>query len=478
MSKKESKNNQNVIKFPRRNRPEKKHEKKGWGFFLPFILFVGVLIYGFIVMINYFRTTHTVRYQVVDGSLASSTIYRGIVLRDEELISNSTAGYVNFIAREGQRVAVGDLVYLVDEFGQLNEYMEAQSLGENTLTDKELSSFRTDIINFKHGYDNTDFDSVYDFKYSIKNTVSKLANTKLLDNMSGTASGSGMTFKYVYSSYSGVVSYWYDGYENLKVSDINQACFDNADYDKTLMLSNQLHGVDEYIYKLSMKDEWSVVFPVSEAVGNELLEEDYILVKFLKNQDESWGKVSLHHNPDGTYLQLTFTNSMISYVDERYLDIELLLKNESGLKIPVTSIAEKEFFLIDDNYVTEEEEDEKYSVIMQVYAEDGTKAVKAVNLSVYYHDEKMGCYYVDDSILSAGDLLYGTDQTTFVVKERGTLIGVYNINKGYADFKQITILYQNEEYAIVKSNTTYGLRVYDYIALDATTVDDNQFISQ
>lgn len=81
-------------------------------------------------------------------------------------------------------------------------------------------------------------------------------------------------------------------------------------------------------------------------------------------------------------------------------------------------------------------------------------------------------------MLSAGDLLFGSDQTTFVVKERGTLIGVYNINKGYADFKQITILYQNEEYAIVKSNTTYGLRVYDYIALDATTVDDDQFISK
>ena len=56
------------------------------------------------------------------------------------------------------------------------------------------------------------------------------------------------------------------------------------------------------------------------------------------------------------------------------------------------------------------------------------------------------------------------------------LIGVYNMNKGYADFRQINILYQNEEYAIVKSNTRYGLNVYDYIVLDASAVTDEQFI--
>ncbi len=442
-----------------------------------FILFVGVLIYGLVVMINYLRTTHTVRYQVVEGSLATSTIYRAIAIRDEKIVANPIAGYVNFIAREGQRVAVGDLVYLVDESGNLNDYIEAQSLGENTLTDKELNDFRTDIINFVHGYDNTDFDSVYDFKYSLKNTVSKLANTKLLNNMDGATSASSLSFKYVYSGNTGLVAYWYDGYEDLKPNEISKTCFDEKKYEKTQLLSNQLRGIDEEIYKLCLNNEWSVVFPVDDDFGEELLEEDYVLVKFLKNQDESWGKVSLLHNADGTYAQLTFSNSMISFVDERYLDIELELKNESGLKIPVSSIAEKEFFLIDENYVTEDEND-NYTVLMQVYNEDGTKTASSFKLEVYYYDENIGAYYVDDTILSAGDLLFGSDQTTFVVRERGTLIGVYNINKGYADFKQITILYQNEDYAIVKSNTTYGLRVYDYIALDADTVDDDQFISK
>ena len=52
----------------------------------------------------------------------------------------------------------------------------------------------------------------------------------------------------------------------------------------------------------------------------------------------------------------------------------------------------------------------------------------------------------------------------------------YNINKGYADFKQINILYNNDEYSIVESNTAYGLNVYDYIVLDATTVSEDELI--
>ena len=63
------------------------------------------------------------------------------------------------------------------------------------------------------------------------------------------------------------------------------------------------------------------------------------------------------------------------------------------------------------------------------------------------------------------------------ISQLGSLVGVYNKNKGYADFKQIQILYQNEEYSIIRSNTEYGLIEYDYIVLDAQTVDENEFLN-
>lgn len=440
------------------------------------IIFLLLLIYLLVIVIIYSRTTHMKRYQVVEGSLTNETQYTGIALRDEILVSTSTAGYVNFIAREGQRVSVGDLVYLVDESGSLNEYLESRSLGENTLTDKELADFRSEIINFEHSYDSKDFNSVYDFKYSLKNTVSKLASTKLLDNMN-VSEATGLSFEYCYSPYSGIVSYWYDDLMNLSDSEICQDCFEEKNHQKTQILSNELRGTGEDIYKINLSENWSIVFPADEEKAAELLEEDYILVKFLKDQNEVWGKVSVLNNSDGTYVKLTFSNSMLNYCDERYLNVELELNNETGLKIPISSIAEKEFFLIDDNYITEDEK-ENYTVLMETYDDSGNKTASSKTLEVYYYDENLGVYYVDDSVLSLGDVLFGSDQTTFVVSKRGTLTGVYNINKGYADFKQITILYENEDYAIVKSNTAYGLRAYDYIALESESVDDDEFISQ
>ena len=83
-------------------------------------------------------------------------------------------------------------------------------------------------------------------------------------------------------------------------------------------------------------------------------------------------------------------------------------------------------------------------------------------------------YYLGTENLRSGDNLILTDSNQrYTISKTDTLIGVYNINKGYADFRQISILYQNDEYSIVKSNTTYGLNVFDYIVLDASTVDQN-----
>ncbi len=468
MTTENNENQNNIFRFRKKRRIN-----------ITLILFVLILIYVIIVGIIYLRKTHTVRYEVVEGALASNTIYRGIVLRDEVLVSNDTPGYINYLAREGQRVAVGDLVYTVDETGTLNEYIESLSLGENSLSDKELAEFRTDIINYVHGYEPSDFNSIYNFKYSLKNTVLKLANAKLLDNMtSAQEQTAGISLRYVYSGNTGIVSYWYDGYEGLLPEMLTKDVFNEKDYERTQLLSNELRGVGDNVYKVNLGEDWSIVIPMKRGLAEELLDEDYIKVKFLKNQYESWGKVSIIDNgDDNTYLQLSFTNSLVSFVNERFLDVELDLGVETGLKIPVSSIAEKEFFLIDEDFITENTND-TYTVLMQVYGEDGSKTMSAVSLEVYYYNEKLGVYYVDDSILSAGDILFGTNEDTFVVRDKGSLIGVYNINKGYADFKQITILYQNDEYAIVKSNTAYGLRYYDYIALDADSISDDQFISQ
>jgi len=446
------------------------------------LIFGAVFIYVIICVIAYFQSSHIVRYEVQEGSLATNNIYRGIVIRDESVITAETAGYVNYFAREGERVAKDDLVYIIDETGRLNEELADSSLGENSLSDRELAEFRNEIVNFMHGYDSSHFETTYDFKYSLKNTVLKLANANMLQNInnSDTTTGIANIVNYCYAPITGIVSYWTDGYEALTADAVTEAVFDEKNYEKNQFIGNELRAAGDSVYKLSTNENWSLVIAIDAQRGAEMEEEGYVKVRFLKNQYESWGKTRLLNNSDGkTYLEISFTNSMVTFVSDRFLDVELIINDETGLKIPNSSIVEKEFFLIDDEFVSVGGSQGGYGVIRQCYLEDGTISSEYVEADVYSYDETEGVYYMDTSVLNAGDILYKQDsQDTYTVSKRATLIGVYNMNKGYADFKQINILYQNDEYSIVKANTAYGLNVYDYIVLDAASVSDDQFINE
>lgn len=447
------------------------------------LIFAVVFIYVIICVIMYFQTKHIVRYEVKEGFIATSNIYSGVVIRDETVVNTENAGYVNYYVYDGERVAKGDIVYTIDETGRLSEQLTAAASEENTLSDKELREFRSEIMNFMHGFDGEHFEKTYEFKRSLQNTLLKLASSNVLKEIQAmnTGSGVGSVIDYCNAPKTGIVSYWTDGYESLTADMVTEAVFEKEGYEKKYILNNDLLAVGDAVYKLSTNENWSIVIPIDADRGAELEEEGYIKVRFLKNQYESWGAVKLLHNGDGkTYLQLSFTNSMITFVGERFLEVELIVNDEKGLKIPVSSIVEKEFFLIGKDFVSEDSSTQgKYSVIRQCYLEDGTISSEVVSTDVYSYDEETEEYYVDASVLNAGDILYKLDsQETYTVSKRATLIGVYNVNKGYADFKQINILYKNEEYAIVKANTSYGLNVYDYIVLDAEAVRDDQFINE
>ena len=453
----------------------------------PLNLNIGMLIFGVIFfyvvvcVILYFQTSHIVRYEVKEGSLATDTVYRGVALRDETVVCAETAGYVNYYAREGERVAKNNLVYIVDETGRLNEELENLNLGENSLSDRELMDFRSEIVNFVHGFRPEQYGSTYDFKYSMKNTVLKLANTNMLQSvsdLSGTTGGN--IVNYFYAPDTGIVTYWTDGYESLTAQDVTEDLWDDTAYEKKLMMGNSLVAAGDAVYKLSTNENWSIVIPVEPDRGAQLQEEGFVKVRFLKNQYESWGETKLLTNGDGnTYLQLSFTNSMVTFATDRFLDVELIVEDETGLKIPKSSIVQKEFFLIPEEYVIPGGNNGGDSIMRQAVLEDGTLSSEVMEIEVYYFDDETKEYYLDSSILNSGDNIYKLDsQETFTVSKRATLTGVYNINKGYADFKQITILYENDEYAIVEPNMKYSLSVYDYIVLNAETVKDDQLIRQ
>ena len=85
--------------------------------------------------------------------------------------------------------------------------------------------------------------------------------------------------------------------------------------------------------------------------------------------------------------------------------------------------------------------------------------------------ESIHSLFAEDAVLVKPD---STD--TCVLNRTESIKGVYNINKGYAVFKQVNILCESDDYYIVESGSDYGLSNYDHIALNGADVDENDVV--
>ncbi len=455
-----------------------KQYKKPLNINLGMIFFGIIFLYIIVCVFMYFTTKHVAGYQVKKGSLFVDNVYTGLALREETIITSNYSGYLNYYVSEGSRIGAYKMVCTVDEGGRLQDIMNEQNMGENSLSETSLDKLRDDIMDFTNDFDTRNFASTYDFKYAIEGNVLKLANSNILENLEKlNRSGDSGLINICTAPDSGIVVYSYDGYEDFNPADINSDILAKEDYEKTQLIANELISAGEPIYKLITDETWSLIIETDAERADYLLEEEYVQVKFLKDQTVSWAEVQLITNSDEKhFLQLIFNNSMISFCSDRFVKIELLIEEEEGLKVPNSAIVQKEFYIIPEAYVSKSGENGESGVLKQVYDEDGNQISKFIPVTIYSKED--GNYYIDSTDLEMGNTLILTDSNdTVEIKERGSLVGVYNKNKGYADFKQIQILYQNEEYSIIKSNTEYGLIEYDYIVLEAETVDDDEFLN-
>ena len=223
------------------------------------------------------------------------------------------------------------------------------------------------------------------------------------------------------------------------------------------------------------EEEWSVVIILNEDMAQELADTSTVQVRFSKDNETARGSLSIYNTEDKDVNLgfITFNESMVRYVGERFLDIQLVLEDESGLKIPKSSVVEKEFYTVPQDYITQGGDTSQDGVLVQT-DENTTTFERA---EVYYRDNETGMVYLDEDAFKAGTVLVKPDSSeTCTLSEKGTLRGVFNINKGYAEFTQVEILCENEEYYIVQSGNDYGLTNYDHIALDGSDIHENEII--
>jgi hypothetical protein len=438
------------------------------------VIFFIILIYMFSSIVLYLTSKKTEVYEVCMGSLSDNITYRGIALRSETLVNSRYMGYVNYYYKETDHIAYGGLAYSVDENGEIADYADANMKSGDYFRQSDLETFRRQTRQFTEEFDPDRFYAIYDYKSISSSQAQKISNRAILAGIKNLDSTSIHT---VSATSNGAILYSYDNYNNRSFEELTAKDFDSSRCRKVRLQNGQKIKKGKPVCRIVTEENWSIAIPVEdEEAAKKLQDEDYVEVRFLKNNYRSWAQVSTRQSEDGQWMaNLTFSNSMEAFASDRFVDIEIQSNEERGLKVPNSAITTGEFFLVPKEYVFEGTNGQ-LGVLLSVYTgsssnSQGTRFIPAVPYSETDQE-----YYIDNSVLRDGEIIErpnSTDQYTLGKKE--TLIGVYYINKGYPDFRQVHVIMENNDYSIVTPNELYGLQEHDYIVLHADSIRFNNY---
>lgn len=448
--------------------------RKKWNINIGVIIFGVIFVYLVVTVLMYATSKHVSSYEVREGSILKDTSYTGLVLREETVIGAEADGYINYFAPEGSKVGRKTNVYSISseklDFSGQENTEESEDSG---LTSEERDSIIQKAQSFSENFQNNKYEDTYTFKDSIENILSSSTAQSRQAQLSAMIESGQEGLTTYAASDDGIIVYSVDGYEDLAMDQVTADMISRADYQKTELFNNTKVKSGDPAYKLVTNEEWTLVIQLDEEMTKELADTTSVKVRFTKDDQTTWAGFQIYNTEDADLGFLTFDHSMVRYVGERFLDIELILEDETGLKIPKSSVTEKEFYIIPEDYITLGGNSSQSGVLVQSDGEDAS--FHAVD--VYYRDSETGMVYLNMDELKKGDVLIKPDSAdTYTISEKASLQGVYNINKGYAEFKPVEILCESEEYYIVESGNDYGLTNYDHIALDGSEIQENELV--
>lgn len=461
------------------------------------IMFGALFIYMIITVILYATSPHVTSYQVTSGPLTKNPVCTALALREEQIVQAGGTGYTKYYAREGMQVRKNGSVYGLSSAKQKSSNVN--------LTEEQLEKLRSNMAKFSYAFDGSDFYDTYSFKYELEGSILQAAGvTEALDAensnededsqvITGQAVGTAVSLgsQTVYTApEAGVIVYSTDGYEEKTAENLTEEDFNEKSYKKTDLLTSEQVKAGDSLYKVITSEKWTLMVPLTDKLAAAIADRSSIKVKFTKDGESQNGSLSIVNIGDQKVAKIQLQNGMVRYAADRFLEIELVVNTQSGLKIPVSSIITKEFYLIPRDFLTKGDNDEGEGFIRELDNNNGSPVTEFVETVIYKEidedgneitaeteGDSGGYCYVDEETFEEGDVLKKPDSSeTFVVGEVDYLEGVYGMNKGYAVFRQIEILDQNEEYCIVAPGTSYGLQPFDYIVLDGESVKEEEIL--
>nr|WP_295286846.1 HlyD family efflux transporter periplasmic adaptor subunit [uncultured Blautia sp.] len=442
------------------------------------MLFGVLFIYMLFSLVLYLTSSNIESYLVIAGPLSRNETYTGLAIRTETVCKADTSGYVSYYAREGSKINANGVVYGISS---------SQKTDASTdLSAEDLSTIRSQMLSFSKGFNASKFNNTYSFKYNLEGSILQYAGVSGASSDSGVINYGGQTLRK--ADQDGIILYATDGYENKTVDTLTEEDFDQNAYHETDLKTHGSVSVGDSIYTLISDEKWSLMIPLSEKQAVKLADRTVVRVKFLKDDMTQSGDFSIVQIDGSKYGRIDFNKGLIRYASDRFLEIELVTNTVTGLKIPLSSIVTKEFYQIPSDYATTNEDSQETGFMVLTKDKSGNEVRTFVSPSIYAkiededqkkedESEQKYIYYVDKKSFKEGDVIISEkNKSRYVVSDVDVLEGVYCINQGYAVFRRIEILDQNEEYAIVAKSTAYGLARYDHIVRNADKVDEEEIL--
>ncbi len=443
-------------------------------------IFALVLIYIICFVVLYISKSKVQTYEVNTGSLTNNAVYTAIALRSESVYYSPYSGNINYYQRENTRVKKGDTVYSVDETGRVSDILAGYNkVGENSLSKQNLADIKSTLNNYKNDYDGSDFSYIYDLKSDLNAAVLQSINENIMNNIDSIieSTGSRDLFRTILAETNGIVVYSVDGYESKEPETITSSDFNKDNYNKSNLKAESIMVTGNPAYKMVTSENWYLMIKLNHDDISKygLQSKKTIDIKVKKDNMTFTCGFSIIEKGDGIYGRLSLDSYMIRYASERFLDIELVTTGKSGMKIPVSSVTENDFYEIPKSYMTKGGNSNNYGFIVEKYDENGNIVPSFAEADIYKTTDEY--VYVNKESFESGQVIVMPDSSSrFVIGPVAKLKGVYCVNTGYTIFCPVEILDQNNEYYIVKQKITHGITVYDRILLEADKYKPNEMI--
>ncbi len=327
---------------------------------------------------------------------------------------------------------------------------------------------------FCENYTDGTFGDVYTLKNNISGVLEGKSNQNRQTQIAALTESDLDGLKVYTAESDGIISYSVDGFENTKAEDITPDMLNKENYNKKEQKNNTKIKSGDSVYKLIKDDDWTLVIALSKQSVKDLTDASSVQVRFPKDNETMTAAFSMK-KVKGTWLgYLAFDNSMVRYAQDRFVDVELIMADHTGLKIPKSAVTKKNFYVISEDYLTQGGNSNSTGVLIDT----GKENAQFQSVDIYYRDTSTGSVYIDPDDFEENTTLRKPDSSdTCQLNKTRKLKGVYNINRGYAVFRQVQILCESDEYYIVQSGDDYGLSNYDHIALTGKDVHEGDVIS-